>query len=157
MGVRMREKQVVTRETAPRYPRANRKDKQRILDEVTHLTGYNRTYAIHLLSTWGTEQIRVVEGTGVRMGVGHPRERKHRAGRRIYDESIRMVVKRIWEVCDSLCGKRLAVWIRNNLELLKEEAEFGIEEGMQEKLQRIRPATLDLMLTRVAEGSPAQG
>ncbi|GAB4222766.1 MAG: hypothetical protein Kow009_14620 [Spirochaetales bacterium] len=82
MGVRMREKQVVTRETAPRYQQANRKGKQRIQDEFTHLTGYNRKYAIHLLSTWGKEQIRVVKGTVVRTVVGHPRERKHRAGRK---------------------------------------------------------------------------
>ncbi len=51
MGLQMKEKQRITAQVAPRYQRGSKKDKQRILYEFIHLTGYHRKYAIHLLGT----------------------------------------------------------------------------------------------------------
>ena len=49
MGLTMKERQSVTRETAARYAAASRKEKTMILNEFIELTGYNRKYAINLL------------------------------------------------------------------------------------------------------------
>jgi len=43
-----RSKQELTEEAHPRYLKANRGEKQRILDEYTATTGYHRKYAIKL-------------------------------------------------------------------------------------------------------------
>ena len=49
MGLTMKERQSVTRETAARYAAASRNEKTMILNEFIELTGYNRKYAINLL------------------------------------------------------------------------------------------------------------
>ena len=42
--------------TAPRYAKANKKQKQTILDEFTAATGYNRKYAITLLKHFNSHK-----------------------------------------------------------------------------------------------------
>ncbi len=146
MGLRMKEKQAITAQIASRYQQGSKRDKQRILDEFTQLTGYHRKYAIHLLSTWGKECIQWIHGQRVRFVVGAPRRRKKREGRRVYDERVREAVRRVWELFDYLCGKRLAVLMRANLDMLIGEAELGIERSLREKLLQVSPATIDRML-----------
>ena len=66
MGLTMREKQAVTRQLAVEYKRATKKQKGRILDTLTELTGYNRSYAARVLR----QRARyVVVGRGVVKGV----------------------------------------------------------------------------------------
>jgi len=50
MGLSMKERQRIIAETATRYREASKKEKGRILNELTALTGYNRLYAMHLLT-----------------------------------------------------------------------------------------------------------
>lgn len=45
MGLTMKEEQAVTKQLAVEYKRAGKKVKERILDTVIELTGYNRSYA----------------------------------------------------------------------------------------------------------------
>jgi hypothetical protein len=70
MGLSMGEKISVSRETAGRYRKASRKGKRRILDEFTQTTGCHRKYAIYLLSNWGKQKLRVVNGKPVRFVIG---------------------------------------------------------------------------------------
>lgn len=146
MGLKMSEKKSITRETAPRYKRADKKSKQKILDEYTQTTGYNRKYAIHLLSTWGHEQLHMIDGKPVKFIVGKPRKRKKRIGKRIYDDSVREAVRKIWELFDYMCGKRLAVLIRMNIDVLHNDTELEIDESIRDKLIQISPVTIDRMM-----------
>ena len=74
-----------------RYRASSRKDKSRILDEFSAVTGHHRKHGIRLLS-----QCEDVSGkTGVVKG------------RRIYDEAVREAVILAWEASDRICGKRL--------------------------------------------------
>ena len=75
MGLTMRERQSVTRETAQRYRKADKKDEQSILDQFTRTTRYNRKYAISLLSNWGKKKLRTADGKPLRFIVGKPCER----------------------------------------------------------------------------------
>jgi len=51
MSLTMREKQAVTRQLAVEYKRATKKEKGKILDTLTELTGYNRSYERQVGST----------------------------------------------------------------------------------------------------------
>lgn len=146
MGLKMSEKKSITRETAPRYKRADKKGKQRILDEYTKTTGYNRKYAIHLLSTWGKEQLHMINGKPVKFIVGKPKKRKKRIGKRIYDDSVKEAVRKIWELFDYMCGKRLAVLIRMNIDVLSNDTELEIDESIRDKIIKISPSTIDRMM-----------
>lgn len=146
MGLTMREKQSITRETVQRYRQADRKSKQIILDEFVQTTGYNRKYAIHLLANWGKKHVRIVEGEAVEFVVGTQKKYKKRKGKRIYDEAVKEALKKVWQTFDYMCGKRLVVLLRMNMDLLCEDQEFDISEKVAEKLMRISPATVDRLL-----------
>jgi len=146
MGLTMREKQSITRETVQRYRKADKKSKQAILDEFIRTTGYNRKYAIHLLANWGKKQVRIVEGEAVERVVGTPKKYKKRTGKRIYDEAVKEALKKLWQTFDYMCGKRLVVLLRMNMDLLCEDQEFNISEEVARKLMRISAATVDRLL-----------
>lgn len=147
MGLKMSEKRSVTRTIARRYQAADKKGKQKILDEFTKTAGYNRKYAIHVLSTWGKEQVHLVDGKSVKFIVGRPKKRRKRIGKQTYDEPVRVAVRKLWELFDYMCGKRLVVLIRMNITLLFHEPELGIDESVKAKLLQISPATVDRILT----------
>lgn len=105
MGLTMKERKALTRETAQRYRAATKKEKDAIVNEFTTVTGRNRKYALPILTTWCT--------------------------------------------FDYMWGKRLAVLIRMNRELLAEEEAFSIDEEVYDKLRRTSPATIDRILAPV--------
>jgi hypothetical protein len=146
MGLSMSEKRAITRETAVRYRKSDRKGKKTILDEFVRMTGYNRKYAIHLLSNWGKEQVRMIDGQAVKLVVGAPKKHKKRKGIQIYDEAVREALKKIWQTFDYMCGKRLVVLLRMNMELLCEEQEYAIGGEVREKLMSISASTIDRLL-----------
>ena len=78
-----------------RYQQSSKKDKGRILDEFTAITGHHRKHGIRLLS-----------GTADNQG-------KQVLGRRIYDESVREAVIVVWEASDRISGKRLKAALPN--------------------------------------------
>jgi len=53
MGLTAKEKRSATKVTAPRYHKAKKKLKGRILEEFAALTWYDRCYAAYLLRTQG--------------------------------------------------------------------------------------------------------
>ena len=148
MGLTMGEKKALTREMAARYRAAERQAKHTILDEFTQITGYHRKYAIHLLRNWGTEHVQLINGEAVKLIVGQPRKNKpnRRPERRIYDEPVIQALRRVWELFDYMCGKRLAVLMRLNMALLQTDPELGIDEQIAAKLMQISPATIDRLL-----------
>lgn len=145
MGLDMKAKKNLTREIAGRYRRSSLKSKGRILDEFIQTTGYNRKYAIHLLANWGKKRIIKLEGKIVEVEVGRPKYKK-RKGHRKYGAKIREAVHQIWKFFDFMCGKRLVVIIRMNIEILLHQPELKIDETMREDLLSISPATIDRIL-----------
>ena len=148
MGLTMSEKKALTRETAARYRAAEGKTKQRILDEYSATTGYHRKYAIYLLRNWGLQRVQLIDGQAVRFVLGQPRKKKPRKRRspRIYDTPVIEALRRVWQLFDYMCGKRLAVLMRLNMQLLQSDPELDIDEAVAEKLMRISPATIDRLL-----------
>jgi len=146
MGLGMKDRQSLTREVAPRYQKARKAEKEKILDEFVKNTGYSRNYAIHILATWGKVHTVMIDGKPIRMVVGVPRTRKARKGKVHYGELLKQVLVRIWALFDYMCGKRLAIFIRQNIALLAAQEEFHIDEELQSQLLTISPATIDRIL-----------
>jgi len=74
----------------PRYLKAGRKDKQKILDEFVAVTGYHRKYAIRVLNT-----------------KKHNGPSKKPGPRRIYQGEVVTALEYIWEICGQICSRRL--------------------------------------------------
>ncbi len=78
MGLRMKDRQSLTRKIVPRYQKARKAEKEKILDEFAKNTGYSRNYAIHILATWGEVHTLVIDEKPIRVVVGVSRTRKKR-------------------------------------------------------------------------------
>jgi hypothetical protein len=57
----------LTGELAPQYRKADKKKKTSLLDGVIQQTGYNRKYALPLLTHWGKEAFLPVDGKPVKL------------------------------------------------------------------------------------------
>jgi len=133
---------VITNEVASRYQKASKKEKGKILDEFVALTGYNRTYASHLLSNHG-KKVRI-----------HPKlvlqadatKRVKRSRARIYDEDVKEALKLVWVISGCICSKRLAPTLEELVERLVRCGELDVDDVTKEKLSRISASTIDRLL-----------
>lgn len=146
MGLTMGEKKALTQALARRYRLSDKKGKSLILNEFVQTTGYNRKYAITLLSNYGLEKIRYISDKPVKVVLGH-REKKKRKGHPIYGPEVKKAVVALWTYFDYMCGKRLVVLIRTNIELLSHQPELNISPPVKKLLKRISASTLDRMLS----------
>ena len=103
MALTMREKQAVTRQLAVEYKRAEKKQKGKILDTLTELTSYNRSYAARVLR----QRARyVVVGRGIVKGVKvtlvederTKRRKKRRKRRRTYGKDVLVALQKVWVI-----------------------------------------------------------
>lgn len=151
MALTMRERQAVTRQLAVEYKRATKKQKGEILDTLTELTGYNRSYAARVLRRRART---VVLGRGVVDGVKvtlvedeRTKRRKKRKRSRTYGKDVLVAVQKVWVICDGICGKRLAPYLAEIVPTLERLGELTLAEETRRKLIGISPATIDRMLT----------
>jgi hypothetical protein len=149
----MTEKQAVTRQLALEYQRATKKRKGEILDSLVRLTEYNRSYAARVLRQRAHE---VVLGTGRVGGVKvtvvadqrSPRKKKRRRPR-VYGKEVLAPLQRVWVICDGICGKRLAPYLRKIVPKLERLGELVLDDEVRRKLIGISPATVDRLLAPV--------
>lgn len=136
MELSMSERRSVTRATAKRYKEASKKWKGRILDEFVQLTGYTRCYASYVLRTWDRKAAQ-------RMNRKTTRRRK-----RIYGNEILLALKKIWYICDCICGKRLAPYLEEIVPVLETHGELVLEKEVREKILKISASTIDRLLAK---------
>ena len=129
----MLERRVMAKAFASEYQRGSKKEKGTILDTFVETTGYQRRYAARLLRLQG-RRVALGKGVWVEADVGYRRRRK-----RIYDEEVKRALKRIWQMLDYLCGKRLVAALEKHQEW-QPSAEVG------RKLLSISAATIDRLL-----------
>ena len=142
MGLTAQEKRSATKVTAPRYQKAVKKQKGRILEEFIALTGYDRCYAAYLLRTQG-KRTYVGRNTIVVADVG---EKATRTRKRFYDGVVVTALLKIWLIMDCLCGKRLAPMLQEVVPLLRRHKEIRIDATTERKLLSISAATIDRLL-----------
>ena len=124
-GISKMAKQELVATIRDRYQQASKKDKGRILDEFTAVTGHHRKHGIRLLS-----------GTASKQAVG----------RRIYDEAVREVVIVVWEASDRICGKRLKAALPNLVDSMELHGHLSLDPVVREHLLSASAATLDRLL-----------
>lgn len=113
----------------PRYLKASRKGKTRILDEFVAATGYHRKHAVRLLKN------------------GHPRGlRKRRGRRKVYQGEVVTALTRIWEICGRICSKRLHPFLPEMTTVLERCGEIQLEPDVKELLLSMSRSTIDRCL-----------
>ena len=144
MGLSMQEKKSLTREISKRYQQAGKKEKTRILDEVVKTTGYNRKYALHILTNWGKTTTICVSGKTLRLHAQAKKRRKGGGRKPIYSQEFTETLRTIWVFFWYRCGKILAPFMRAQMKYLVKP--FGITKEVKEMLLKVSPATIDRKL-----------
>lgn len=116
----------------PRYLKASRAQKGRILDEFVAATGYNRKYANHLLCR----------------GRSGRRAAKKPGCRRVYGPEVVAALVGVWEVSAYLCGKRLQPFMPKLIEAMERHGELSLPEEVRAKLLQMSASTMDRCLRR---------
>jgi hypothetical protein len=124
----------------PRYHKANRIEKQRILDELIATTGYHRKYAIQVLNH-----------------LPRRRKRKRGAGQTKYPGPVRVALEQVWRTANCICGKRLVPVLPQYVEALERHGELRFDDQTRAQLLAISPATADRLLKRARERTKPHG
>lgn len=115
----------------PRYLKADKGEKQRMLDEFVAATGYHRKYAMRLLKH------------------GRGRRGWERRGRkRVYTGQVISTLVTVWEVCDCICGKRLQPFLPEIVAVLERQGELQLAPETKRLLLQMSAATIDRRLAR---------
>lgn len=118
----------------PRYLKASKEEKGKILDEFCQNTGQNRKYLIRKLSP----------KANIKSGLRKPREK-------IYDHQVIAKLAEVWEIMDYPCGQRLEPVLPEIIDKLSACGEFQANDEVIEKLKKISPATIDRRLAHQKE------
>lgn len=122
----------------PRYLKAGKMEKQKILDEFTCATGYHRKHAIRVLKN------RVPR-----------RKRRKRTGyQTIYRGEAVQVLEQIWEIYGQLCSKRLQPFLPEAIRVLERCQEINLSKETKDLLLKISSASIDRCLRPIRSKTP---
>src|SRR3990172_8784316 len=110
-------------EIQPRYLKAEKATKQKMLDEFTATTGYHRKYAVRLLKH------------------GYPRRKSKPKGRTaVYRGEVVDRLEQIWEIYGRICSKRLQPYLPEGIKVLERWQEIKLSKDTKELLSLAPPA-----------------
>ena len=112
-----------------RYLRAAKKEKGKILDEFSKVTGYHRKAVIRLLHRQD-----------------HCSAHKKRGRPRQYSAAVIEALRVAWEATDRLCSKRLQPFLPELVKVLRRYGECAIASQIEAQLYRVSPSTIDRLL-----------
>ena len=133
-------KQELLEVVRPRYLKANKADKQNILDEFTAATGYHRKYAIRILKNQRQIQNHL--------------KRKTKTYTTIYRGEVVAALKHIWEIYGQICSKRLQPFLPEGIKVLERCGEIEFSKDTKALLLKISAASMDRCLRPVRLKSP---
>ncbi len=116
----------------PRYLKASKVEKQRMLDEFTYATGYHRKYAIQVLNP----QVQVQNHL----------KRKTKGYKTIYRGGVVQALEQIWEIYGHICSKRLQPFLPEAIKVLERCQEIELSTDIKELLLKISSASIDRCL-----------
>jgi hypothetical protein len=114
----------------PRYWKASKVEKQKILDEFTSATGYHRKHAIRVLKNQRQT---------------YPK-RKRTGYKIVYDGEVVQVLEQIWEIYGRICSKRLRPFLAEGIRVLERCQEIELSEETKALLLKISSASIDRCL-----------
>ena len=127
-----RSKKELMEALSPRYLKAKKKEKERMLDEFTFATGYHRKYAIRIL----------------KYKVQSQNQKRHNGkGRKaVYRGEMVTALKQIWEIYGCICSKRLQPYLPEAIKVLERCKEIELSTDTKQLLLKISSASIDRCL-----------
>ena len=122
----------------PRYLKASKVEKQKILDELTCATGYHRKHAIRVLKN---QRQKCPKG-------------RRNSYKTIYGSEVVQALEQIWEIYGRICSKRLQPFLPEGIRVLERCQEIKLAEETKELLLKISSASIDRCLRAVRIKSP---
>jgi hypothetical protein len=122
----------------PRYLKAGKGEKQKILDEFTCATGYHRKHAIRVLK----KQIQKSP------------KRKRTGYKTLYGGEVVQALEQIWEIYGQICSKRLQPFLPEGIRVLERCQEIELSEETKALLLKISSASIDRCLRTVRFKTP---
>jgi len=116
----------------PRYLKASKEAKTKILNEFIATTGMHRKSGIRLLN-------REDVGEAGNKGRGRPR---------CYDVQAETALLKSWEATDRLCSKRLQPFLPELIKVLTRKEELIVSAETRDQLARMSASTIDRILRR---------
>ena len=142
----MHERLALTNTMATQYRRSTKKKKGELLNAFCNATGYNRKYAIRILSTWGTVKLVRIDGKLIRLKAGGRIQKSYPRRATIYDETFQKALVKVWEFSDFMCGKRLVAFIKIIAAFIRGNELFAFTDEIWSKLMQVSAATVDRLL-----------
>lgn len=140
-------KHEVTKEVLPRYLKANKEEKKKILDEFSATTGYHRKSAIRKL-----KRLQMTPHIKESIAGIHTRNRE-----RIYDGYVETVVEQIYEALGGIGSRRIHPLVNTILEKGIKFGHIKTDPITEMKVRAMSRSTLDRMITRVRERNAIRG
>ena len=131
MALTMKQRKAVTKELAGRYQRASKRERSRMLDEFTAITGYHRSHASRALRQ--ALKPRVSKKTDRR------REKK-------YADAEFKALRKIWATLGMPAGKRLAPYLYEIVPVMERCGELELTRAVRDNLLSISASTIDRMM-----------
>jgi len=130
-------KKELIKEIKPRYLKADKKDKSKILDEFCSNTGLNRKYTITILSArYEYDKVK-----------RHGRKKR----KIIYGSDVMILIIKIWELLEYPCGARLQPSLLPTAKAMVRHNELVINSKVEYQLKNISAKTLDRRLGKERE------
>ena len=102
----LKSKQELLETVRPRYLKASKTEKQKILDELTSATGYHRKYAIRKLKN--------------KRQIQNLLQRKSKTYKAVYrNPEMLAALEKIWEIYGRICSKRLQPFLPEAIKVLE--------------------------------------
>jgi len=141
----MGQKKAVTRELRDQYQRLSKKEKTIFLNEFIQLTRYNCCYTTKVLRK--KEVLGYLNIAGKKIKYVADKRKIKREKKKIYDQEVLTTLKELWKICDYICSKRLAPFLKEILPVLERWGEIKLDLEVREKLFKISAATIDRLLS----------
>ena len=125
----------------PRYLKASREEKTKILDEFCANTTYDRTYA--------SSKLKKLQQT--REGDKRPVGKHIRNRERIYDSYVSAVVEQIYEVLGGVGARRMHPLVETTLEKGIKFGHIKVDPLTEMKVVLMSKSTLDRMMKKIRE------
>lgn len=119
------------------YSVADRSRKTKLLNSLIDSTGYNRKYAIQLLS----------RSPGKRSSQRRTRKRK-------YGDDVLDAVRQLWRAANGICAKRLQPFLPTLIETLERFGHMKLEKPLKHQILKMSVSTLERALKKEREKEP---
>lgn len=137
----MHSRHELTKSVLPRYLRADKQAKGRMLDEYCANTGYPRKYAIAKIKKY-----QYTDNLEHKVPGQHARKRK-----KIYDAAVRAALVPLSEAVDNISSKLLHPYLPELIRVMKACGEIELDSTIEKKLLAVSHGTLAGLLDEIRE------